>query len=216
MQDTLYTATVNNRTDNSVSKSELRRRNTQNLIKNALYTLIEKQDFNKISVEDICAQANVVRKTFYNHFTDKRDVLQALYLDITLTDSASNTRRIITEYHSTADRIEALFRHQRERIEHYGIGRKKVLQAKILHSTPAGKYHELKQDFDESLQELFRSGQQAGDTSKSFSPKFLANIVYSALSNTTTQWIEDEQFNLEENEQLVCQYLKKVVKLESN
>ena len=131
MQDTLYTATVNNRTDNSVSKSELRRRNTQNLIKNALYTLIEKQDFNKISVEDICAQANVVRKTFYNHFTDKRDVLQALYLDITLTDSASNTRRIITEHHSTADRIEALFRHQRERIEHYGIGRKRYYRPKF-------------------------------------------------------------------------------------
>lgn len=212
MQDKLYIANTNSSADDSISKSELRRRNTQGLIKNALYQLVETGDFNKISVEDICAQAKVVRKTFYNHFTDKRDVLQALYLDITLADSASNTRRIMVEHHSTGDRIDALFRSQRKRIEHYGLGRKKVLQAKMLHSTPSGKYHELKQGFDESLQELFISGQEAGDVSGDFSPRFLANIVYSALSNTITQWIEDEQFDLEENEQLVCRYLKKVVK----
>ncbi len=216
MQDNLYKSVENNTADNSISKSELRRRNTQNLIKNALYQLVESRDFNKISVEDICAKANVVRKTFYNHFTDKRDVLQALHLDITLANSASNTQRIMAEHASTVDRIDALFSYQRKRTQHYGIGRKKVLQAKILYSTPTGKYHELKQSFDNSLQELFISGQEAGDVSMNFSPKFLANIVYSALSNTTNQWIEDEQFDLEENEQLVCQYLKKVINPDSD
>lgn len=213
MQENLYQSEVHQHSDHSISKSELRKRNTQKLIKNALFLLIEENEFGEISVEDICAEAKVVRKTFYNHFTDKRDVLQALSLDITLSEGTTNTYQIISDYATSAERIAAMFRTQHQRILRYGIGRKKVLQAQQQHSSST-RYNTLKQGFERSLQDLFKSGQELGDVCTDITPQFLAQITYAALTHTINAWIEDESFDLAENERQSCLYLQKVVKPE--
>lgn len=44
--------------------------------KEALLSLMEEKPYSKISVKDICAQANISRQTFYHCFDDKDDVLR--------------------------------------------------------------------------------------------------------------------------------------------
>ena len=47
-------------------------------IKGALTNLLEQQDFEEISVMEITRCANVARKTFYLHYTDKYDLLDSV------------------------------------------------------------------------------------------------------------------------------------------
>lgn len=63
---------------NSLKSSEvldLRVRRTQKLLWEALMALLEEQDFEAISVKDICDRAMIHRTTFYKHYEDKYDLL---------------------------------------------------------------------------------------------------------------------------------------------
>ena len=61
---------------------DLRIRTTKKMITKALIDLMKKEAFSKISVIDICTQAQVHRTTFYKHFEDKYQLLEFTLLDI--------------------------------------------------------------------------------------------------------------------------------------
>ncbi len=52
---------------------------TKKIILSAFNDLIDRNDFSKISVRDICKEAEVSTTTFYRHFTDKYDVMAYNY-----------------------------------------------------------------------------------------------------------------------------------------
>lgn len=58
-----------------IKKEDLRVRRTKRLLSNALFELIKKKSFEKITVCDICDVAMVHRATFYSHFSDKYELL---------------------------------------------------------------------------------------------------------------------------------------------
>lgn len=57
-------------------KEDLRIVRTRKLLCNALFSLLETEPFEKISVMGICKEAMVHRATFYNHFSDKEELLE--------------------------------------------------------------------------------------------------------------------------------------------
>lgn len=58
-------------------QTDLRVRRTQKLLWEALISLMENQDFESISIKDICDRAMVHRTTFYKHYQDKYDLLMS-------------------------------------------------------------------------------------------------------------------------------------------
>ncbi len=59
-----------------MTKNEDRRvQRTQQLLRTALFGLIQEKGFEKVSVQDIIDRANVGRATFYAHFDNKEDLL---------------------------------------------------------------------------------------------------------------------------------------------
>lgn len=61
--------------DNMENK-DLRRRKTEKTLNAAMLSLLEKRNFRKITVGDICNEALISRATFYAHFADKYDFLK--------------------------------------------------------------------------------------------------------------------------------------------
>lgn len=58
-------------------KTDRRVRRTKRRLKQALLELIEQGDYDRVTVEDITARADVGRSTFYTHFTSKDHLLFA-------------------------------------------------------------------------------------------------------------------------------------------
>ena len=59
-----------------MTKNEDRRvQRTQQLLRTALFALIQEKGFEKLSVQEIIDRANVGRATFYAHFDNKEDLL---------------------------------------------------------------------------------------------------------------------------------------------
>lgn len=57
---------------------DLRVRRTKKLIVKAFYHLLKKEDFDKITIQEIANKAMIDRQTFYIHYQDKYDLLQKI------------------------------------------------------------------------------------------------------------------------------------------
>ena len=57
-------------------KMDIRYVKTEKALDHAMYSLLEKRNFQKITVSDICAAAMISRASFYVHYIDKYDFLQ--------------------------------------------------------------------------------------------------------------------------------------------
>lgn len=72
----------------------------------AFLLLIQKKDYEQISVTDICKEADVVRKTFYNNFGAKDDLVRYLFsvmfeeLEKIATTSAFSTHKMLEIFYS--------------------------------------------------------------------------------------------------------------------
>ncbi|HEX3252966.1 MAG TPA: TetR/AcrR family transcriptional regulator [Pyrinomonadaceae bacterium] len=58
-----------------MKKTDRRVERTEQLLRTALFELIEEKGFGSLTVQDILDRANVGRATFYTHFDNKEDLL---------------------------------------------------------------------------------------------------------------------------------------------
>ena len=85
----------------------------QGYIEEALFKLMEKKDFEKISVGEIAEVAGVHRATFYRHFTSKEDVV-VQYLSNLLTSSQDQALLKINFKAYIFPVFQTLYDHKRE------------------------------------------------------------------------------------------------------
>jgi AcrR family transcriptional regulator len=81
--------------NSSQDREDLRVQRTHKLLWEALMSLMTEQDFEKISVKDICDRAMVHRTTFYKHYEDKYDLLlrgmRAMHAELKKTHRPEDT-----------------------------------------------------------------------------------------------------------------------------
>jgi AcrR family transcriptional regulator len=96
-------------------KEDLRIRKTRKALYSALFSLLERQSFAKITVHAICTESLVSKTAFYSHFKDKFDLLgqwlaeQRKYL-LPIFSAGKPAEKLLYDYfckHSTV--IENLF-----------------------------------------------------------------------------------------------------------
>ena len=65
-----------------MKKEDMRTKRTKKALKKALTMLMLKEAIDKISVTDICKEAEINRVTFYTHYNDKFELLHELLSDL--------------------------------------------------------------------------------------------------------------------------------------
>ena len=84
-----------------MKKEDLRVVKSKKNLYDSLITLLEDYSFENIKVSDICDKANVNRSTFYDHFTDKYELLNSLFINI--QNDFSNNLININNYNTLKD-----------------------------------------------------------------------------------------------------------------
>lgn len=72
----------------STAKVDRRVRRTRELLRRALFSLIQEQGYDRITVQDLLDRADIGRSTFYAHYRDKDDLLLSSFEDIRSTLAA--------------------------------------------------------------------------------------------------------------------------------
>lgn len=94
-----------------MTKSESKYFNTAQKMDNALLELLEKKDFEYITIKEICKIADVSRSTFYLHYQNTRDLLDetARYILDGFMDYFADEKKLVTSGFSDCSLSELNF-----------------------------------------------------------------------------------------------------------
>ena len=178
-----------------VGRREKRKQEIRGRIEDAAYNLFKRQGIEETSIEQICQEADVARRTFYGYFPNKHALLGGLGVSRIYSRMEPMLQELVSNHHTTRGRIEAMIDYIESNFATYeDIDRALILQAP---STLLNHPEEQKALGDSSITgfaALIRMGIEMGDVNEQFSPEIMANMVVGTLNTLTTSWAFDANF----------------------
>lgn len=97
------------------TKNNQRSQKTQSRIKELFIDLLRKKNISKITVREICEQLKINRSTFYAHFVDTNDLLEAIEEDM----SAQLVAQMVDNTETIGEGFENIFAYIKENADFY-------------------------------------------------------------------------------------------------
>ncbi len=103
-------------------KNDRKSRYTRMVLQNSLIELMKKKPITKISITELCKNADINRTTFYSHFSDQYDLLKSIENETLLwADDMLNSLHGKTNQAETLKIIEEVFEYLVENSNHLQI-----------------------------------------------------------------------------------------------
>ena len=169
-------------------RREKRKLEIRHRIEEAAYNLFRERGIEETSIEQICLQADVARRTFYGHYPNKQALLQALSISRVWFTADDLRQRLMEEEADTPSRVNAMIDYMEENLAGYeAIDRALILLAPGSLEED-NHLREVSDSLRDYLADLFRQGQVAGDTATRFSPEILASMVMGTTNTLIVNW----------------------------
>lgn len=196
-----------------LGRREKRKQEIRARIEEAAYQLFRKQGIEDTSIEQICAAADVARRTFYGYFPNKHALLGGLGTSRLYDQMEPMLAQLIREQPGTRARLRAMIDYIESNFSGYdAIDRQLILKAPAAFVEDEERQREIGTTATASFVHLITAGLELGDVRTDFSPEILAAMVVGTLNMVTTSWAMDSNYpvvaKLEEArlmfEQLIC------------
>ena len=170
------------------SRREKRKQEIRGRIQDAAYTLFKARGIKDTSIEQICEAADVARRTFYGYYPDKQALLRELSHSRVFTSAAGLIEEIMTNHHSTRERISAMIDFIENNISNYT-----EIDRKLILVTPASYEEEnplrdISMSIQDQFREVFNAGIENGDLSGRFSADILSVMIMGTFNNLMVSW----------------------------
>jgi AcrR family transcriptional regulator len=194
-------------------RREKRKQEVRSRIEGAAYKLFKDKGIEDTSIEQICVQADVARRTFYGHFPNKHALLGGLGISRLYNQSEPMLRLLMENHQSTRSRLEGMIDYIESNFADYkDIDRQLILIAPSTFADDTEKQREIGNSASASFTRLITAGIELGDVQTDFSPEILAAMVVGTLNMLTTSWAMNSDYpifaKLEEArgmfERLIC------------
>lgn len=179
-------------------RREKRKQEIRERIEQAAYGLFKQRGIEGVSIEQICDEADVARRTFYGHYPNKQALLNALSQSRVRFTADDMVHRIMAEQVNTPARIKAMIDYMEENLAGYtAVDRALILQAPDALEDD-NHLREVSDSLRGYLAQMFRQGQAAGDTNREFSPGLLADMVIGTTNTMIVSWAVDPDYPISE------------------
>ncbi|MDO8860290.1 TetR/AcrR family transcriptional regulator [Haliea sp. E1-2-M8] len=176
-------------------RREKRKLETRTRIEDAAYELFRRQGIDDTSIEQICTEADVARRTFYSYFPNKHALLGGLGVSRLFSQSGPMLQVLIDNYSSTQARLRAMIDFIEATFASYEeIDRQLILAAPTVFANDPETQREINSSALDSFARLFAAGQAQGDARSTFSPEILAAMVVGTLNVLTVSWAMDSSY----------------------
>ncbi|CAH0993106.1 hypothetical protein SIN8267_03245 [Sinobacterium norvegicum] len=194
------------------TRRERRKLEVQAKITEAAAALFARSGCDDITVEEICEQADVARKTFYNYFQSKQQLIHFLSQSV-LTDEPRQTMdEAIATFATTAERLGYFFSHMRTKlVEYRELERTLILHSMFQLSENASSGGSQIMAQNSVILELYQQGLVLGDINTDFAIDFLAEITVGSINSIIINWIHTDDYPLVERLNELERYVKAVV-----
>ena len=176
-------------------RRERRKREVRDRIITAALELFDRHGFEATKVSDICESADVVNKTFFNHFPTKQHLLREIAEQqlAVLFDDIRTTRE---RPGSTRERLLWFFEHLADNVDTAGPMRRELV-TEIVHAAHGmGKGSEQSRLLHDAFAGIIRDGRVAGDVSDAHAILTQAELVLGTFYALILSWAHDDGFPL--------------------
>lgn len=196
-----------------IGRREKRKIEIRGRIEDAAYLLFKTQGIEDTSIEQICEEADVARRTFYGYFPNKHALLGGLGVSRLYSQSEPMLHQLMSNFSTTKARLEAMIDYIESNFAGYeDVDRHLILLAPTTLANNTEQQREIGNSAIASFTRLILAGQESGDARTEFSPEILASMIVGTLNTLTTSWAIDSDYpifaKLEEArlmfEQLIC------------
>ena len=196
-----------------IGRREKRKIEIRGRIEDAAYLLFKTQGIEDTSIEQICEEADVARRTFYGYFPNKHALLGGLGVSRLYSQSEPMLQQLMSNFSTTKARLEAMIDYIESNFAGYeDVDRHLILLAPTTLANNTEQQREIGNSAIASFTRLSLAGQESGDARTEFSPEILASMIVGTLNTLTTSWAIDSDYpifaKLEEArvmfEQLIC------------
>ena len=178
-----------------LGRRKKRKQEVRSRIEEAAYRLFRKRGIEDTSIEQICVEADVARRTFYGHFPNKHALLGGLGISRLYDQSEPMFRLLMTNHQATRDRLEAMIDYIESNFASYeAIDRQLILIAPSTFAEDTEKQREIGDSAIASFVHLITAGIEAGDVKPDFSPEILAAMVVGTLNMLTISWAMNSDY----------------------
>jgi AcrR family transcriptional regulator len=196
-----------------LGRREKRKQEIRARIEEAAYSLFKLQGVEETSIEQICVEADVARRTFYGHFANKHALLGGLGVSRIYNQTEPMLRQLMADQSTTRGRLAAMIDYIASNFSTYqDIDLQLILIAPATLAENTEQQREIGNSASASFTQLISAGLELGDVRTEFSPEILAAMVVGTLNMLTTSWAMNPDYpifaNLEEArgmfEKLIC------------
>ena len=182
-------------------------------IEEAANRLFRLQGIEDTSIEQICVEADVARRTFYGHYSNKHALLGGLGISRLYNQSEPMLHLLMANHRTTRARLQAMIEYIASNFTNFDeIDRQLILIAPSIFAENAEQQRELGNSASASFTRLITAGIEMGDVRTEFSPEILAAMVVGTLYMLTTNWAMNSDYPIFDNlaeahtlfEQLIC------------
>lgn len=200
-------------TEAPLGRRAKRKQEIRGRIEDAAYRLFQRYGIEDTSIEQICVEADVARRTFYGHFTNKHALLGALGISRLYSRAEPMLSELMTTQATTRGRLEAMIDYIESAFAGMNdIDRQLVLLGPTAFAEDQETQREIGNSAMASFTRLIEVGRELGDVNTAFSAEMLAATVVGTLNMLTISWCLDEDYpvfaKLEEArglfERLIC------------
>ncbi|WP_157976698.1 TetR/AcrR family transcriptional regulator [Parahaliea mediterranea] len=178
-----------------LDRREKRKLETRARIEEAAYALFERQGIEDTSIEMICREADVARRTFYSHFPNKHALLGGLGVSRLYSQAEPMLRKLMDTFDSTRQRLEAMIDYIEANFAKYKeIDRQLMISAPATFANDPEQQRQINSSAVDSFARLIAAGQQAGDASRAYSPEIMATMIVGTLNSLTVSWAIDPDY----------------------
>lgn len=197
----------------TLGRREKRKLEIRGRIEDAAYKLFRRQGIEDTSIEQICVEADVARRTFYGHYSNKHALLGGLGISRLYNQSEPMLSLLMENHQSTRARLDAMIEYIGSNFATFTeFDRQLILIAPSIFAEDAEQQREIGNSASESFTRLITAGLEFGDVRDDFSPEILAAMVVGTLNMLTTSWAMNSDYPIFDNlnearsmfEQLIC------------
>ena len=153
-----------------LGRREKRKLEIRSRIEEAAYKLFRERGIEDTSIEQICLEADVARRTFYGHYSNKHALLGGLGISRLYSQSEPMLALLMANHHSTRARLDAMIEYIGSNFATFTeFDRQLILIAPSIFAEDAEQQREIGNSASASFTRLITAGLELGDVRTEFS-----------------------------------------------
>lgn len=181
----------------STGRRERRKQEVRSRITAAAIELLSTKPLEQVTVEDIIEGADIAKKTFYNHYPSKQDLIETISQTLLISESRKNYELALEKHASTQKRLEFFLTQLGRNLASSEIlERNLIMHAMLDLSVDKGRSRAKLESNISIYEQFFIEGRKIGDVNDKYSPRFLAEMVAGAINTSAIHWIHYPDYPL--------------------